>query len=106
MSSPNASRIALGRIINLHLIPRHANARTAIASSIRQQTTTMATSFYDLETKNAKFETLKFNELKGKVVLVVNVASQCGYTKQYSGLQELYKKYKDQGFTILGFPCN
>src|SRR5271169_4177885 len=43
---------------------------------------------------------------KGKVVLVVNVASQCGYTPQYSALQATYEKYKDQGFVILGFPAN
>src|SRR4029077_20304482 len=45
-------------------------------------------------------------EYKGKVVLLVNVASQCGYTQQYSALQALYEKYKDQGFVILGFPAN
>jgi glutathione peroxidase len=43
---------------------------------------------------------------KGKVVLVVNVASQCGYTPQYSALESIYEKYKDQGFVILGFPAN
>jgi len=45
-------------------------------------------------------------EYKGKVVLIVNVASQCGYTPQYSALDALYEKYKDQGFVILGFPAN
>jgi glutathione peroxidase len=43
---------------------------------------------------------------KGKIALVVNVASQCGYTPQYEGLETLYKKYKDKGFVILGFPAN
>jgi glutathione peroxidase len=45
-------------------------------------------------------------DYKGKVALVVNVASQCGYTPQYAGLEALYKKYKDNGFVILGFPAN
>lgn len=43
---------------------------------------------------------------KGKVILIVNVASQCGYTKQYTGLEALYGKYKDKGFVLAGFPCN
>lgn len=46
------------------------------------------------------------NELEGKVLLVVNVASRCGFTPQYKGLQELYEKYRDRGFVILAFPCN
>ncbi len=45
-------------------------------------------------------------DYSGKVRLIVNVASQCGYTPQYAGLETLYKKYKDQGLVIMGFPCN
>ena len=45
-------------------------------------------------------------EWRGKVLLVVNVASKCGFTPQYTGLEALYRKYKDRGFAILGFPCN
>jgi glutathione peroxidase-family protein len=65
-----------------------------------------ATSFYDLKPLDKKGETFDFDQLKGKVVLVVNVASKCGFTPQYKGLEELYKKYHGEGLEILGFPCN
>jgi glutathione peroxidase len=65
-----------------------------------------AQSIYDIPLKdiNGKETTLK--EHKGKVLLLVNVASQCGHTKQYTGLQSLYEKNKDKGLVVLGFPCN
>jgi glutathione peroxidase len=45
-------------------------------------------------------------EFKGKVLLIVNVASRCGFTPQYTGLEAIYRRYKEQGFEVLGFPCN
>lgn len=62
--------------------------------------------FFALTAKDKKHQEISMKEFEGKVVLVVNVASKCGFTKQYTGLEELYKKYKDEGFVILGFPCN
>ncbi|OBZ89072.1 Glutathione peroxidase 2 [Choanephora cucurbitarum] len=64
------------------------------------------TTLYDFTVKNIKNEDWNLADLKGKVVLFVNVASKCGFTKQYSGLEELYKKYEDKGFVIVGAPCN
>lgn len=49
---------------------------------------------------------VKLSDFKGKVLLIVNVASKCGFTPQYQGLEKLYRKYKDKGFEILAFPCN
>ncbi len=63
-------------------------------------------SLYDVKVKDIDGKEHTLGEYKGKVILVVNVASECGLTGQYAGLEGLYKKYKDQGFTVLGFPCN
>ena len=65
-----------------------------------------AESLYDIKLKDIDGKDTTLAAYKGKAVLVVNVASKCGYTKQYAGLETMYKKYKDQGFAVLGFPCN
>ncbi|KAG1744059.1 thioredoxin-like protein [Suillus paluster] len=62
--------------------------------------------FYDLKAELPSGKTYDFEQLKGKVVLIVNVASKCGFTPQYKGLQALHDKYKERDFIILGFPCN
>jgi glutathione peroxidase len=61
---------------------------------------------YGFEASDIEGKTTSLKKFKGKVVLIVNVASKCGLTKQYEGLETLYKKYKDKGLVILGFPCN
>ncbi len=63
-------------------------------------------SLYDLDTKTLAGEPASLSAYKGKVALVVNLASKCGFTKQYPALEALYKKYQDQGFVLLGFPSN
>lgn len=63
-------------------------------------------SFYELAPKDSKGKEYSFADLKGKVVVIVNVASKCGFTPQYKELEELNKKYADKDVQILGFPCN
>ncbi len=65
-----------------------------------------AKSVYDFTLKDSKGKDVKLEEFRGRVVMLVNVASKCGYTPQYEGLQKIYERYKDRGFTILGFPAN
>ena len=65
-----------------------------------------AKSIYDFTMKSIDGQQVSLNSYKGKVVMVVNVASRCGYTPQYAGLESLYEKYKDRGFVIVGVPAN
>jgi len=66
----------------------------------------MPMGFYDFEANKINGTKCSMKDYEGKVVLVVNTASKCGFTPQLKGLEELYKKYKDKGLEILGFPCN
>lgn len=65
-----------------------------------------ATSIYDFKMNTIDGKPISLSEFKGKPVLIVNVASKCGYTPQYKGLESLYRKYKDKGFVIVGVPAN
>jgi len=66
----------------------------------------MKESIYDYKVKDIDGNEVVMSEFKDKVLMIVNVASKCGFTPQYEGLQKLYDAYKDQGLVVLGFPCN
>lgn len=66
----------------------------------------MKESIYDYKVKDIDGNEVAMSEFKDKVLMIVNVASKCGFTPQYEGLQKLYDAYKDQGLVVLGFPCN
>ena len=66
----------------------------------------MKQNFYDFKASSLQGKEISMESYRGKVVLIVNTASKCGFTPQYEGLEKLYKDYKDKGLVILGFPCN
>jgi glutathione peroxidase len=66
----------------------------------------MTSTIYDIKVTDIDGVETSLAGYKDKVMLIVNVASKCGFTKQYAGLEELYRQYKDKGLVVLGFPCN
>jgi len=72
----------------------------------KEGTNIMSKSIYDFVVKDIDGKDVNLSKYKGKVLLIVNVASKCGFTKQYAGLQKIYDKYNSKGFEVLGFPCN
>lgn len=68
--------------------------------------TSQQNNFFDFSAKSANGQDFPLKQYKGKVVLVVNVASKCGFTPQYKGLEELYTEFKNSNFVAIGFPCN
>ena len=77
-----------------------------LAISLMTNFARAASSLYDIPVKDIDGKTTSLSAYKGKVLLIVNVASKCGFTPQYTALEATYKKFSDQGFVILGFPCN
>lgn len=88
----------------MNLITLAITAATSLFSVSNDVNTN--TNIHNINVLDINKNEVKLSDYKGKVLLIVNVASKCGFTKQYTGLQEVYEKYKDQGFEVLAFPCN
>jgi len=77
-----------------------------LAGLFLMQASIQAAPIYDIPVKDINGKSTSLSPYKGKVLLIVNVASKCGYTPQYKGLETIQEKYQAKGFTVLGFPCN
>lgn len=66
----------------------------------------MSQTLYDFSAQRLNGDEQSLDAYRGKVLLIVNTASQCGFTPQYTGLEELYRSFRDKGFVVIGFPCN
>jgi glutathione peroxidase len=107
-------RIAISLVILAVVVAAGCWAKNIFAQSVVKEPTSTAThgsttqpaSPLDFVVKDIDGKEVKLSDYRGKVVMIVNVASKCGFTRQYAGLEKLYKEYSDKGFVILGFPAN
>jgi glutathione peroxidase len=106
MISKGAKVMRLNRVLVVLVAASFLNSGVAVGAKPRKLKSAQATSFHDFTVKDIDGKRVKLEQFRGDVCLVVNVASKCGLTPQYSGLESLYRAYKDRGFQILGFPAN
>ena len=106
----NLLRVALMSTLPIVTTPAPALAAAAESKAAPAptpaQAATAADSIHSLSAKSLDGKTVAFSEYKGKVLLIVNTASECGFTGQYAGLQALFEKYRDRGLVVLGFPSH
>ncbi len=93
-------------VIKLFAISFLMISYNACAQKEEKKSLPESNNIYNITVMDAENKPVKLSEYKDKVLLIVNVASECGNTPQYEGLQAIYEKYKDEGFEILAFPCN
>ncbi len=77
-----------------------------MTSFIKPVHTIMSADIYSFKTRTLDGKELDFSQFEGKLLLIVNTASQCGFTSQYAGLERLYRDYREKGLVVVGFPCN
>ena len=106
--SPGSQVTAEAIDISIRHAKRDAMKTSLMLTSIvlMQALTLCASSIHDAAVKDIDGKPLTLDQYRGKVLLIVNVASHCGFTPQYKQLEAVYEKYKDKGFVVLGFPCN
>lgn len=92
--------------LGISFAPGSSGKNTNNTPQYNDKDATKMSSVYDFTVKDIDGKEVSLKNYSGKVLLIVNVASRCGYTKQYTPLEALYEKYKDAGFEILAFPCN
>jgi len=98
--------IAAFAVINYTINAKNNDSNIELKSNMNSEGNKKMNNISTIKFKDMDGQEVLLSSFKGKVLLIVNVASQCGNTPQYKGLQELYEKYQDKGLLVLGFPCN